>query len=239
MSQLEFNAYKREEAEKDLSFCGFLIAECPLKPDTKKVILELKASSHEVKMITGDNQLTAAFVAQELTFGSGPSLFVTLCEMDKSLLMWNDIDDKEVTRTKSWEEVEKLASKNLLCISGEHLEKLISFSDAQKYMKYIHVFSRTSPTQKGIIVSLLNAEGHGTLMCGDGTNDVGSLKRADVGIAIVNNREPTKEEKAKRKELTSGMNPWTMMKAQNVKEEFKGKSMIEMQQMQKKKMEEF
>jgi len=48
-------AYKREEAESDLEFCGFLIAECPLKPDTHKVIKELKHSSHEVKMITGDN----------------------------------------------------------------------------------------------------------------------------------------------------------------------------------------
>jgi magnesium-transporting ATPase (P-type) len=41
-------------------------------------------------------------------------------------------------------------------------------------------------------------------MCGDGTNDVGSLKRADVGLAIVNNKEPTKEEKAKKK----AMSPW-------------------------------
>ena len=41
-------------------------------------------------------------------------------------------------------------------------------------------------------------------MCGDGTNDVGSLKRADVGLAIVNNKEPTKEEKLKKKH----MSPW-------------------------------
>lgn len=68
----------------------------------------------------------------------------------------------------------------------------------------MHVYSRTSPTQKGIIVGLINSLGHKTLMCGDGTNDVGSLKRADVGLAIVNNKEPTKEDKLKKK----GMSPW-------------------------------
>ncbi len=39
-------------------------------------------------------------------------------------------------------------------------------------------------------------------MCGDGTNDVGSLKRANVGLAIVNNTEPTKEQKAERKKIS-------------------------------------
>lgn len=53
----------REEAESDLIFCGFLVSECPLKEDSLGVIEELVQSGHEVKMITGDNQLTAAFVA--------------------------------------------------------------------------------------------------------------------------------------------------------------------------------
>ena len=54
----------REEAEKDLIFCGFIISECPMKEDTKVVIDELTFSAHEVKMITGDNQLTAAYIAE-------------------------------------------------------------------------------------------------------------------------------------------------------------------------------
>jgi len=53
----------REEAEKDLVFCGFIISECPLKEDSLAVIEELVESAHEVVMITGDNQLTAAYVA--------------------------------------------------------------------------------------------------------------------------------------------------------------------------------
>jgi cation-transporting ATPase 13A1 len=50
-----FSTTKRDEAESELVFCGFIISECPLKPDTLKVIEELKSSNHEVKMITGDN----------------------------------------------------------------------------------------------------------------------------------------------------------------------------------------
>ena len=69
------------------------------------------------------------------------------------------------------------------------------------------MFSRTSPSQKGIIVGLLNSIGHKTLMCGDGTNDVGSLKRADVGLALVNNKEPTKEEKKRKKALSPWIKP--------------------------------
>lgn len=100
----------------------------------------------------------------------------------------------------------------MLCINGEQYDKLILFKNCGRISRFIHVYARTSPSQKGIIVSLLNNEGHITLMCGDGTNDVGSLKRADVGLAIVNGIAPTKEQKKKKAELTASANPWTMMK---------------------------
>ena len=60
-------------------------------------------------------------------------------------------------------------------------------------LSHITVFARSSPEQKDFIVQRFNDKGYVTLMCGDGTNDVGSLKRASVGIALVN--RPENEEK--------------------------------------------
>jgi len=42
MSHAEAHAYTREEAESNLIFCGFIVAECPMKPDTRDLIVELK-----------------------------------------------------------------------------------------------------------------------------------------------------------------------------------------------------
>ena len=204
------------------------MAECPLKPCTKGVIQELKESSHQVKMITGDNALTAAFIGQELKFGNGISLFAASSPSEGALI-WNDVDDNLVVQTKNAKDLEKLASKSLLCISGDVLDKVILIKDhvyAAQIMEKIHVFSRTSPAQKGIIVGMLNSIGHKTLMCGDGTNDVGSLKRADVGLAIVNNKEPSKEDKLKKK----SMSPWL------AKDKLVGKTWAEKQKMQMEHM---
>jgi len=79
MSQGQAEMLTRDQAESDLVYCGFIISECPLKEDSLPVIDELVNSDHEVKMITGDNQLTAAYVAQSLNFSPGcnnSSLFV-------------------------------------------------------------------------------------------------------------------------------------------------------------------
>ena len=83
-------------------------------------------------MITGDNQLTAAFIAQQLLFGNGKSLFVTACDISNNLIEWSDLDDKKEAQTTSVKALTNLSQSALLCINGDSLDKLIMFKDAPK-----------------------------------------------------------------------------------------------------------
>ena len=51
-------------------------------------------------------------------------------------------------------------------------------------LKYCSIFGRCSPDNKTQLVTSLLNEGFQVLMCGDGANDCGALKAADVGISL-------------------------------------------------------
>lgn len=77
-------------------------------------------------------------------------------------------------------------------LSGAELAEL-SDAELQQLLPDIHLFYRTVPEQKLRIVELLKANGEVVAMMGDGINDAPALKRADVGVAVENATEVSKE----------------------------------------------
>ena len=54
----------RSELESDLSFCGFLVLENALKPQTAPALQTFAVAGLRCVMVTGDNPLTAIAVAR-------------------------------------------------------------------------------------------------------------------------------------------------------------------------------
>lgn len=189
---------KREDVESDLVFAGFLIISCPLKTDSKSVIKEITKSSHKVVMITGDNPLTACHVAKELRFTRKMILVLTAAirehDDEKPSFLWTSINEDLVEKIdiKSYK---KLVQTYDLAITGEGLQYLNEYQHDyfQKVVPYITVYARFAPKQKEFIITTLKALGYFTLMCGDGTNDVGALKHAHVGVSILSNTSVKKK----------------------------------------------
>jgi manganese-transporting P-type ATPase len=202
----------RSAIECDLIFAGFLVLDCPLKEDTKQTIRDLVRSNHKIIVITGDNALTACDAARQIGLNTPdsktPLILQTTAKPGE--IEWRAIDDgsaKEETLSCvpfTAEATKKLSDAHDLCVTGEALaalalrletrhanEEALAF---EAYMQilirlcpFVNVFARTSPQQKEHIIIALNRAGKTTVMCGDGTNDVGALKRAHVGVSIVNN----------------------------------------------------
>ena len=81
-------------------------------------------------------------------------------------------------------------------LTGRDIEKM-PLSEVARQGRYVSVFTRLSPSQKGIIAGIFRHRGHGVAVIGDGTNDVIALKSADVGISFVERSSPMAKRAAK------------------------------------------
>lgn len=189
LSQKRINELKRENVEQDLHFAGFLVLQCPLKEDALKAVRMLNDSSHRVVMITGDNPLTACHVARQVEIVDRDVLILDAPEHDDSgkRLVWRSIDDRTNIEVDPSKDIDPQILKTKdLCMTGYALAKFKDQKALQSLLTHTWVYARVSPKQKEEILLGMKDAGYTTLMCGDGTNDVGALKQAHIGVALLN-----------------------------------------------------
>ncbi|KAK2719894.1 endoplasmic reticulum transmembrane helix translocase-like [Artemia franciscana] len=198
----------REELESRLEFVGFVVISCPLKKDSKRVISEILQSSHSVTMITGDNPLTACHVARELKFTRQKTTLI-LTE-DKQSWYWESVHQDIQIEELSEDSSKSLIEKYDICLTGEGFSYLVTNHPKflRKIIPHVGIFARVTPKQKEAVILMLKEMGYVTLMCGDGTNDVGALKHAHAGVAIISGAPESPKLQTKRdKEVQNGTTP--------------------------------
>ena len=189
LGQTKINNLKREEVEANLTFAGFLVLQCPLKEDAMSAVRMLNESSHRCVMITGDNPLTAVHVARQVEIIDREVLILDAPEHDDSgeKLVWRSVDEKVNIPVDPSKPLDRgILQEKDLCVTGYALAKYKNQTALPQLLRHTWVYARVSPKQKEEILLGLKDAGYTTLMCGDGTNDVGALKQAHIGVALLN-----------------------------------------------------
>ena len=197
----------RVEVESELDFVGFIIFENKLKPSTAGVLKELTESNIGTVMVTGDNILTAISVARECglvdrhahcfvpRFTQGdlrdPTAKISWESIDNSAYK---LDSKTLSPLPAPPEddaslpydILKLRNYSL-AVSGDVFRWIVDYATPDILHKMLvqgKVFARMSPDEKHELIEKLQSIDYTCGFCGDGANDCGALKAADVGISL-------------------------------------------------------
>ncbi|RCI13511.1 hypothetical protein L249_5504 [Ophiocordyceps polyrhachis-furcata BCC 54312] len=207
LSWVKAQKMHRSQVESELDFAGFIIFENKLKPTTAAVLKELSNSGIGAVMVTGDNILTAISVARESgLLDRNAHCFVPRftrgdARDPAAQLQWESIDNSgynldsssllplpappEVDASLPYE-VFNIRNYSL-AVSGEAFRWIVDYAPSEVLRRMLvqsKVFARMSPDEKHELVDKLQSIDYCCGFCGDGANDCGALKAADVGISL-------------------------------------------------------
>ncbi|CAD8210885.1 unnamed protein product [Paramecium pentaurelia] len=155
-----------DDLDKDLVLIAIAGIKDPIRPDVPNSIKQCHASGVKVRMVTGDNILTATAIAKEC--GILPT--------NREISEWEVVEGKKFREFVGGLKDEIVDGKTVKVVGNKE-----NFARVSRDMK---VMARASPEDKYILVTGLIAEGNVIAVTGDGTNDAPALKKADVGFAM-------------------------------------------------------
>ncbi|KAI8324644.1 hypothetical protein GQ54DRAFT_255991, partial [Martensiomyces pterosporus] len=196
---------KRDAVEQDLVFLGFLVFENKLKPTTAPVLDELRSAKIRQIMCTGDNVLTAISVGREC--GMVPEdmqVFVPRLIRPKEAAPPQQLPSNTAATAEEMQEQQEqychwlhnytnadmsLATSGNYCVAvtGEvfrfMMDEAPEITVGRMLMRGA-IYARMSPDEKAELVEKLQGLGYCAGFCGDGANDCGALRAADVGLSL-------------------------------------------------------
>ncbi|NXX34316.1 AT132 ATPase, partial [Nicator chloris] len=185
----------RDSVESDLNFLGLLVMKNVLKPESAPVIQLLRSANIRPVMVTGDNMLTAMNVARgcRMVEPREGVIFVTASPPGHNkpaslkFVLAEHSQGEEQPEGLQQQDGSSLPPRHChLALNGksfqvvcEHFTELLP-----RILLRATVFARMLPEQKTQLVCSLQELNYCVGMCGDGANDCGALRAADVGISL-------------------------------------------------------
>ncbi|KAF1419011.1 Cation-transporting ATPase 13A2, partial [Spheniscus humboldti] len=185
----------RDSVEGSLTFLGFLVMKNVLKPESAPVIHLLRNANIRPVMVTGDNMLTAVNVAKSCRMVEPKERVIFVNASPPSHDKPAALKFILAEHSQGEEQLEGLYQRDGCCLQPQPCHFALNgksfavvcehFADLlPKILIRATVFARMSPDQKTQLVCSLQELNYCVGMCGDGANDCGALKAADVGISL-------------------------------------------------------
>ncbi|XP_076133092.1 polyamine-transporting ATPase 13A2 isoform X1 [Alosa pseudoharengus] len=194
----DLNSMSRDEVERDMRFLGLLVMKNQVKPESPEVISALRQARLRTVMVTGDNILTAVNVARScgMVASHEKVIFVHASPptgQSPAVLKFH-LGEGGVEADASQQEAMDVLSQGLyqsgvsyhLAVNGKSFSALCDFFPeyTPKVLMRATVYARMAPDQKTQLVTALKQLNYRVGMCGDGANDCGALRAADVGVSL-------------------------------------------------------
>ncbi|KAL4094329.1 hypothetical protein PRIC1_009990 [Phytophthora ramorum] len=119
----------REEVESAVEFEGLALFKNELKPETKGMLDELYAADIDIRVITGDNALTAVHVCRELEMKMKSKVAVVDVDEHSDSTVFVSVDDVKMSDLVQWtsfnsSNMEEVLAEYDVAITGAALDKL-------------------------------------------------------------------------------------------------------------------